>query len=87
MENVDLSELQKERLDIDREVATSIGPTRTSHYLPDLSRPSAESCVDVGLCGPEGCLSQLEASGAHCTYKLQVFASDCSKHNLPIQDR
>ena len=43
VENVDLSELQKERLDSDRDVATSIGPTRTSHYLPDLSRPSAES--------------------------------------------
>ena len=61
MENVDLLELQKERLDFDRDVATSIGPTRTSHYLPDLSRPSAESFVDVGLCGPEDCLSQLEA--------------------------
>ena len=36
MENVDLSELQKERLAFGRDVATSIGPTRTSHYLPDL---------------------------------------------------
>ena len=49
MENVDLSELQKERLELDRDVATSIGPTRTSHYLPDRFGPSTESCVDVGL--------------------------------------
>ena len=70
MENVDLSELQKERLDFDRVVATSIGPTRTSHYLPDLSRPSAESCVDVGLRGPGGCLSQLHQP-------LRLYA-DCS---------
>ena len=36
MENVDLSELQKERLDFDQDVATSTGPTRTSYHLPDL---------------------------------------------------
>ena len=46
---MDLSELQKERLEFDRDVATSIGPTRTSHYLPDRFGPSTESCVDVGL--------------------------------------